>query len=60
MIFFTYLQDSITYRIQGDPEDQEFFYVEPLTGILSLKKTFMDTSLPSFTVSVLVQAILNK
>lgn len=44
-------KDIIKYTVIGDDAAKEFFYLNPTTGELFLKKALSLTNLPTFTVS---------
>ena len=43
-------KDDVEYEMQGDGESQQFFYLNPLTGVVTTKKFLTETKTKEFKV----------
>lgn len=48
------MQDTVKYSLLGDSAAMEFFYINPSTGDIGLKKQLSDSTAQTFSVSVYV------
>ena len=51
LMWLVSLQDNIVYELIGSESAQQAFYVNPDTGLVSLKKSLSETVDDTFTVS---------
>lgn len=54
---WSFLQDIIKYTLVGDAAAREFFYINPTTGEVSIKKPLSEGSAATYTVSVNISNI---
>ncbi len=50
-LLFSCAQDVIKYTLVGDETAREFFYINPTTGEVSIKKPLSEGSASTYTVS---------
>lgn len=53
-----YLQDAVYFTSRGDSTDQEYFYLSPTTGTITLRKSLQDSLRNQFSFTV--QALDNR
>ncbi len=53
------LQDAIYYTLIGNDKAMEYFYVDPKTGVVSLKKSILTDSTARYDVSYSYQDLLS-
>ena len=56
-LLFIGLQDKIKYSLIGDETAQSFFYINPTTGEISLRKSLLSGTATTYTVSVSYSSI---
>ena len=44
--------DIVRYDMTGDAQAQTYFYIEPFTGNIYLRRSLLDNTVPRFTVSL--------
>ena len=51
MYVFIFLQDEIWYTLTGDSVAQQFFYINPNTGVITLKRLLTESDSSQYNVS---------